>query len=104
MAHFLKDVVRFKYMQHHSCGKRTNNGFAFNEGWAEFWAGQCFGTYGTSPTQYNYEGNVAKALRSLKSRCNASYRQMVEVLAQNKKRIHSFTEYRAAFSRLYRCR
>lgn len=102
-AHFLFDVGRFKYMQHHNCGKRTNYGFAFNEGWAEFWAGQCYGNYGTSPTQYKYEGNVAKALRALKGRCKASYRKMVNVLRVNRGKIHSFSAYRAAFGHLYKC-
>ena len=91
-------------MQHHSCGKRTNNGFAFNEGWAEFWAGSCYGSYGSSPTNYKYEGNVAKALRALKGRCRASYNQMVEVLARNRGGIHSFANYHVAFARIYGCR
>ena len=42
LGHFLFDVVRYKYMQQHYCSKRTNKGFAFNEGWAEFWAGSCY--------------------------------------------------------------
>ena len=36
---------RYKYAQHHYCGKKTNYGFAFNEGWAEYWAGSCRGIY-----------------------------------------------------------
>ena len=41
IGHFLVDVGRYNYAQHHHCGKQTNCGFAFNEGWAEFWAGEC---------------------------------------------------------------
>ena len=41
-GHFLVDAVRFNYARHHDCGKQTNDGFAFNEGWAEFWAGECY--------------------------------------------------------------
>ena len=43
ILHFGKDVIKYKYTQHHHCGKKTNQGFAFNEGWAEFWAGTCTG-------------------------------------------------------------
>ena len=41
-GHFLVDAARYSYAQHHYCGKQTNYGFAFNEGWAEFWAGGCY--------------------------------------------------------------
>ena len=40
-GHFLVDAARYIYTRNHDCGKQTNNGFAFNEGWAEFWAGEC---------------------------------------------------------------
>ena len=40
-AHFLRDVFKYKYAQRHNCGSRTNQGFAFNEGWAQYWAGSC---------------------------------------------------------------
>ena len=39
-AHFLYDSARFWYLRSHSgtsCDS-TNHGFAFNEGWAEYWA------------------------------------------------------------------
>lgn len=106
---FMQDVIRFGYMQRHTCGKRTNYGFAFNEGWAEFWAGTCHGNYGNRRQSWNrymykYEGNVAKALRALKRRCRASYGRMVNVLARNRGRIHTFMQYRRAFYRMYRCR
>ena len=45
-GHFLVDVGWYIYTRNHDCGKQTNNGFAFNEGWAEFWAefwaGDCY--------------------------------------------------------------
>ena len=37
-VHFLGDVASFSYMQQHWATKVTNNGFAFNEGWAEYYA------------------------------------------------------------------
>ena len=101
--HFLSDVVKYKYTQTHTCGKLTNKGFAFNEGWAEFWAGTCFGIYGNSPTDYSYEGNVAKALRTLKANCGTSDGQMIDVLQRNPRSIHSFDEYASAHHDLTGC-
>ena len=40
-SHFLRDVIRYRYAQHHNCNKKTNSGFAFNEGWAQYYAGDC---------------------------------------------------------------
>jgi hypothetical protein len=39
-AHFLLDSGRFWYLRSHSGSscEQTNHGFAFNEGWAEYWA------------------------------------------------------------------
>lgn len=42
-GHFLSDVARYNYVRRHNCGTKANHGYAFNEGWAEFWAGQCYG-------------------------------------------------------------
>ena len=40
-AHFLADAGRFWYLRSHSCSLETNPGFAFNEGWAEYWENAC---------------------------------------------------------------
>ena len=45
IRHFNADAIGFRYFQSHYCSKRTNSGFAFNEGWAEFWEGDCYGEY-----------------------------------------------------------
>ena len=42
-AHLRDDSSRFQYRQEHYCGKKTNVGMAFNEGFAEYWAGECNG-------------------------------------------------------------
>ena len=42
-AHLRDDSSRFQYRQEHYCGKKTNVGMAFNEGFAEYWAGECSG-------------------------------------------------------------
>ena len=41
LGHLINDVAMFTYPQYHVCSEETNYGFAFNEGWAKFWAGQC---------------------------------------------------------------
>ena len=86
-------------MRHHNCGKKTNLGFAFNEGFAQFWSNDCTGRgypryFGSSPTDYRYEGNVANALRKLKKSCGLKYWQMINVLKRNKKKIHSFQDFK----------
>ena len=102
-AHFLVDVAKYSYARNHYCGMLTNEGFAFNEGWAEFWGESCYGIYGNSPTDYSYEGNVAKGLRALMDRCGSSHGQMVDVLETNRGRIHSYMQYEAAHNALYGC-
>ena len=89
--HFLADVVRYGYTRQHTCTSRTNAGYAFNEGWAEFWANECSRV--SSSTDYTIEGNVANALRSLKSSCGMSDSQMVGILRNNRGRIHSYLDF-----------
>ena len=95
LAHFLRDVVRFGYLRSHTCSTTSNLGYAFNEGFAEFWADECRypSSFGSSPTDYTIEGNVANALRNLKRSCGLSDRQMVDVLRRNAQRIHSFQDF-----------
>jgi len=100
-THFLSDVINYNYMQYHSCSSITNNGFAFNEGWAEFWAGECTTYIGTT---YTIEGNVASALRQLKSTCGSSYYKMIMVLKNNPGTIHSFADFNNKHYSLYSCK
>lgn len=97
LAHFAYDAARFWYLQNHSdtsCSD-TNAGFAFNEGWAEFWAGDVHSPC-TDPTDYGNERNVAAALRALQNRCSLSRGQMVGILAAHPGTIHSFPEFNNA--------
>ncbi|HET8822354.1 MAG TPA: hypothetical protein VFM57_12460 [Thermoleophilaceae bacterium] len=102
-AHFLVDAGRFQYPQFHSSCKDTNQGFAFNEGWAEYWA-RSFETCGDG-TNLSQEGNVAAALTGLEG-CS-SRPQMVRVLRETptgitlSTGIHSFGDFRARFFQLY---
>ncbi len=93
--HFLYDVARFNYLRQHTCSTKSNRGYAFNEGWAEFWANSCNSSfYGTSATDYTIEGNVAIALRGIKTFCGLSDAQMIDVLRKNTKKIHSFQDFK----------
>ena len=40
--HFSWDATRFWYLRSHNCNTSSNHGFAFNEGWAEFWEKNCY--------------------------------------------------------------
>lgn len=101
LAHFLFDAGRFVYPRNHYCDKNTNAGFAFNEGWAQFWAGSCGSNSATG--SMNVEGNVASALRKLKNDCGTSNYRMWEVLRKNPGKIHSFAEYSQRHKLLYTC-
>lgn len=102
-AHFLVDAGRFQYPQFHEPCKVTNQGFAFNEGWAEYWA-RTPKTCGDG-TNLSQEGNVATALTGLEG-CT-SRPQMVRVLREtatgiiSSSGIHSFSEFRSRFFQLY---
>jgi hypothetical protein len=91
--HFLYDAARFGYPKSHELCLVSNEGFAFNEGWAEFWAhtpGPC-----ANPTDFNVEGNVAAALTGLEGCANRQ--TMVRVLKENPESIHSYAEFKAKF-------
>jgi len=104
-AHFGWDAIRFWYMRSHSCYTKSNNGYAFNEGWAEYWAGSCFtGTYGSSLTDYRYEGNVAKALKRLKTICSSSDKRFTYILRKYPGKIHSFASFNNYHRMNYGCR
>ncbi len=94
--HFLSDVARYSYMQQHVATKRTNTGFAFNEGWAEYFstfldAGErtTFSNWTTVTGGDEVEGNVAAKLKALSDLCG--FPVMWETLRSNT--IHSFAEF-----------
>jgi len=102
-SHFAADVVKYRYTRRHACDLRTNRGYAFNEGWAEYWAGECVGRTVKPLDDYKVEGNVATALRSLQSRCRTTDGKMVEVLARSPRNVHSFEDFRKRHKDLYGC-
>jgi hypothetical protein len=94
LFHFLGDTAKFAYLQHHTpsnCNP-TNPGFAFNEGWADYWAGQA--AVQCPGRDYRIEATVARSLSSLAKACQLSRGDMLEVLVANPGRIHSFEEFR----------
>lgn len=96
-THFLGDVARYSYPQFHSSCKVTNEGFAFNEGWAEYWA-KTPQTCGDG-TNFTQEGNVASALTALE-RCT-SRPSMVRVLRESRGGIHSYAQFRSRFLAIF---
>jgi hypothetical protein len=98
LGHFLGDVATHGYARNHGTCDRTGLGFAFNEGWAEYWArdfAPAPACPGIAADDFEVEGNVAAALTELQARCaGGSRRPMVEVLRANPGVIHSFQEFR----------
>ncbi len=101
-SHFFGDVAEHGYLRsHHSCLK-SGRGYAFNEGWAEYWAND----YSPAPScaglaadDYEVEGNVAAALADVAARCYGGNRApMVDILRSNRGTIHSFEEFRSHVS------
>ncbi len=99
LGHFLGDVVTHNYLQNHEPCNKTGLGFAFNEGWAEYWArdyAPAPACPGRAADDYEVEGNVAAALTDLAANCfSGSRAAMVNILRANPGVIHSFQDFRA---------
>jgi len=92
---FLLDVARFGYMRNHWECLRTEPGYAFNEGWASYWA-RDYGSSdcpGTSPADESIEGNVARELARLEVACGMNRARMAQILRDNPGRIHRLSEF-----------
>src|SRR6476661_8284979 len=65
-GHFLGDVLAYTYLQNHNYCDVKNAGFAFNEGWAEYWSGEIGGCNRDNPEAHpDIEGDVAASLARL---------------------------------------
>jgi hypothetical protein len=97
-GHFLGDVATYNYLQNHEPCLHSNGGYAFNEGWAEFWAADFWPAPDCGrPGDMETEGNVAAALQALMENCAGGKRKlMVETLQRNPGTIHSFDQFKAA--------
>lgn len=98
-GHFLGDVVTYNYAQNHQICNLTNQGFAFNEGWAEYWSREVTtppNCAGQSNDNTSIEGNVAAKLADLETRClGGSRAAMVNVLRGHPATIHSYEQFAA---------
>jgi hypothetical protein len=104
-SHFLADVVKYSYMQHHSYDKKTNEGFAFNEGWAEYYstllnpnARATFEQWTERPGGDSTEGNVAAKLLRHANQCGGIKNMWAALSSAS---IHSYQEFRNALARLF---
>ena len=102
-SHFNWDVTRFVYARNHSSSDKTNEGFAFNEGWAEYWAtrGGDWVQFYSPANDWEVEGNVAAELKRLSRCAGIGDAKMVDVLRGHAGAIHSMEEYRAYFDQAH---
>jgi hypothetical protein len=100
MGHFLTDAVNYEYPQTHSGSScvRTNSGFAFNEGWAEYWAGSLDpgGLCPGDPNTGTIERNVAWMLQNVQNSCKISRGRMAQVHREH--RMHTIDEFTRALN------
>jgi len=101
--HFGIDAARFFYTRNHYCELESNEGYAFNEGWAAYWARECMFDTVAPLDNYRVEGNVASALRALQLRCGSTDGRMVEVLEQSRGKVHSFPDFLNRHKALFGC-
>lgn len=105
--HFAEDALGFLYPQMHRDCKATNLGFAFNEGWAEYWAGEFPRENGNlqacekDQSLLHYEGNVALSLLGLEQCSEYTRQDLVDTLAKSPGQIHSFDEFKARLEALH---
>lgn len=100
-AHFEQDVEAYGGTETHNCQTKSSTEFAFNEGWAFYWARECQGS--TFNRQKDVGGDVAKLLRELQEQCNTSDNDMWVVLEKNPGKIHTYDEYENAHKSLHSC-
>lgn len=104
-AHWHWDNLSFLYGRKHSacqvlCGTEANAGFAFHEGWAEYWSNDTTCCPGDTTNQ-NIEGTVAHHLKRLASCREAGRSGMVKVLQRGTNLIHSAEDFRREYALLF---
>jgi hypothetical protein len=102
-AHFVYDAERFRYAHEHNVCESYNEGYAFNEGWAEFWAKEPADAHNnyTCPAvpDFSVEFKVAFDLTNLMTCSGLSRKDMYNVLRLSAGVIHSDAEYRGRLLR-----
>jgi hypothetical protein len=105
--HFNWDSTRFRYgREHYYCESgvleerdEDREGAAFNEGWAEYWAGlsePC-----NNPLNFQVEGDIAAALSLLATCPGVGRAGLMRVLINNSYAIHSYGEFRSKYNAMY---
>jgi hypothetical protein len=107
VVHFNNDATWYRYARHHELDEDTNLGFAFNEGWANYFRHLMQPDYLDGPWNGQFkgdevEGNVAVKLINLSRNCqsnafNHGFFEMWKALKANPGTIHSFPEFFDAF-------
>jgi hypothetical protein len=99
--HFNWDATRFRYLRDHIPTDVTNEGFAFNEGWAEYHKTllhpDAVSTTWTSPVGDNVEGDVASQLLRLSNQCGGFAKLWATMKDAGANAFHSIDEFRAEF-------
>jgi hypothetical protein len=100
--HWNDDSTLYLYGRSHGpCwtqpGTQANAGFAFNEGWAEYWS-QDINCCQNGPDNEAMEGNVAHDLNRLSTCPGVGRKGMVHVLARGENLIHSDSEFRREYA------
>jgi hypothetical protein len=109
VAHFNNDLVWYRYGRHHERDEDTNLGFAFNEGWANYFRDRLQpdfleGSWNGVNQGDEVEGHVSHKLISLADHCG-DFKPMWLTLKENPGTIHSFPEFYQKFiARQPRCR
>eukprot|EP00178_Gracilaria_changii_P013469 TRINITY_DN38103_c0_g1_i1.p1 TRINITY_DN38103_c0_g1~~TRINITY_DN38103_c0_g1_i1.p1 ORF type:complete len:313 (+),score=35.51 TRINITY_DN38103_c0_g1_i1:125-1063(+) len=103
LEHFMenKSLYGSSELRVSTCASENSEAFAFNEGWALFWAGQCQESNASGSRKIL--GNVAAALRSLQVRCGSSDAQMVQVLKRNPGVIYTYLQFEEKHKEEFEC-
>jgi hypothetical protein len=100
--HLSEDMLRFHYARNHKRDEVTNEGFAFNEGWANYVHsvlrfGDIKPTWNGTNKGDNVQGDVASQLQALSNSCGGLKALWSTLRDAPKKSIHSIDEFRAEF-------
>ena len=104
-VHWSNDDSLYTYGRYHDycsipTGYQATAGFAFHEGWAEYW-GQQITCCPNDLENESMEGTVAHDLNTLSTCPGVGRKGMVEVLGRGENLIHSDTEFRREYAQQF---
>lgn len=97
VSHWINDAAQYNYARTHNFCDVTNNGFAFNEGWAEYWSKEPQFAGGCPGSGMGIEGLVAGDLAFLEQCTGVGRKGMFAVLQQGQNIVHSDLDFRNRF-------